>query len=202
VLSLHSIDALALLWEACVVLSTARRSVDAVVVLALGMNGALVTACRTVAKACCLTRRFVGTLRRLLGALATLINRNIVKAWCTAFDGFGAVDARIDARGVAVDAVVRCDGAVDARIDALCLVRRLGGGCRLYDGSEEAVACRTACRRLSLVGRLVGGCRLALLLVRLTARRRPVDAFVASSGGSRRRRRCERGCFDGSEEAC
>jgi hypothetical protein len=48
---------------------------------------------------------------------------------------------------------------VDARIDAF--VRRLGGGCRLDDGSEEAVAWLvvvvvvvTASRSLSLFSRL------------------------------------------------
>jgi hypothetical protein len=56
------------------------------------------------------------------------------------------------------------DGS-ELRIDALVydgsrrlsLVRWLGAGCRLYDGSEEAVACTMARRRLSLVRWLGGG---------------------------------------------
>jgi hypothetical protein len=47
-----------------------------------------------------------------------------------------------------IDACSRCDGLINARINALS-VRQLGGGCRLYDGSEEAVACTTAGWRLT-----------------------------------------------------
>jgi hypothetical protein len=130
-------------------------------------------------KACLVLQRLVGTLRRLLGALATLVNRNIAKAWW-----FGAVDSLggsmrqsilISMRWLRVydgseEAVACCCRCGDRLLCSLVvggfrcsrwLVRRLGGGCRLllsmlllYDGSDEAVAwlvaCTTARRRLSL----------------------------------------------------
>jgi hypothetical protein len=94
----------------------------------------------------------------------------------------------------------RCACAVDVMIDAFG-VRRLGGACRLLQSSrlagEETMRlcsrqgsqrrrrcdCTTARRRLSLCLYLYDGSMLSL------------DALRRQ--GSRGRRRCERGCFDG-----
>jgi hypothetical protein len=169
--------------------------------------------CRTVQRLLWLVRRLVGGCRRLV-RLWWLLWRydglvEVVDALVLRLEALGrGDDACRGSGGVATacwrlstlaEAMWRCDGLLEAVDGVVLRLEALGRGDDAYrglwrcDGLLEAVdACRGSC------GVATACWRLSTLAEALVALRWPVGGcrrFGASSGGSRKRRRGERGAF-------